>query len=122
MKFKNLFYGFMIAVFVYLAGCQGNEAEMPATVVPTTALTSQAAKAATAVLPTPTTMPAPATCTLTAQADVTVYQRPSNAANHFSTIAAGETAEAIVQTDDGWLNPADANFNGPCDTLTPVTP
>ena len=58
---------------------------------------------ATEVPPTSTALPAPVTCTLTAQTDVTVYQRPSTAANQFGTLAAGETAEATAQTADGWL-------------------
>jgi hypothetical protein len=47
--------------------------------------------------------PVPAVCTLTAQADVTVYQRPSTQASQFGTLATGDMAQAMMRTADGWL-------------------
>lgn len=76
---------FTLLILALLVGCTGRSAT-PEPAVPTTTLTGEQA-----------------TCSLTAQSDVTVYQRPSTEAGQFGTLAAGETVQATMRTDSGWL-------------------
>jgi hypothetical protein len=74
-----------------------------------------------------------------AMADTAVYTTPDTTSTVLATIpgegytaVTGQTAAGWYQLDlqagsvgqpgSGWLNPADANFNGPCDALPAVTP
>lgn len=47
--------------------------------------------------------PTAAACTLTAQQEVTVYQRPGEESAVFGTLAAGDAQQMTQQTADGWL-------------------
>jgi hypothetical protein len=51
---------------------------------------------------TPTTAPA-GPCQLNAEAEITIYERPSNSADIFSIQPAGFTATFVARTADGWL-------------------
>jgi len=105
----------LVLVGTLLAGCQSAAPAATATSMPTAAATATATATPTATAtatstatatPTATATATPTTvtaCTLTAQVDVTVFQRPSTAAGQFGTLAASDTVQATIRTADGWL-------------------
>jgi hypothetical protein len=112
MKKLLLGLSMLFLVGLALAGCESVtiSATPTATAMPTARPTSTATTTPTATplpavttTPTATPMPTPVACTLTAQVDVIVFQRPSTAAGHFGTLAAGDGVQAMMRTADGWL-------------------
>lgn len=103
------------AILITSAACTGGDQPTPTTAPPTLILPTPEPDATTAVPPTttvPSTTAVPPTatvpttaeaCVVTAQSDITVYQRPSTESGIFGTLGGGEFVQPTMQSSDGWL-------------------
>ncbi|MFZ0547892.1 MAG: hypothetical protein WAM60_20775, partial [Candidatus Promineifilaceae bacterium] len=94
----------LTTVLLFLVGCTGSAAPTPTTAPPTLPPpTAEPTATATTVPPTETVSVTAEPCNVTAQSDITAYQRPSLEASVFGTLGSGESVQVGMQSVDGWL-------------------